>query len=169
MTCIHYASGYRYQLRRPHVEKTAVRPPARIETDWLALDPDGTLYLFAGYAWDGASGPTFDSKSSMRASLSHDGFYQLLRLGLLAAEWREAVDAEFHRICREDGMWSWRAALWHQAVRRFASPAADPAQVTPDECAPGGDCCNAPGRLTHAIAPLLQLPLAPDSLDPSDT
>lgn len=143
MTCIHYGAGYKYQLRRPHVEKTAVWPPAPIVTEWITLDTDGTLTIRAGYAWDGAS-KALDSKSSMRGSLSHDAFYQLMRMGLLDRErWRAVADAELERICREDGMWGWRASAWHLAVRVFADPASDPAQAEPDQCAPGGSCCTA--------------------------
>jgi hypothetical protein len=140
--CIRYAAGYKYQLRAPHVEVIEIRPPAAIVTDWIVLEPDGRLTIRAGYAWDGASGPTYDSKSSMAASLVHDALYQLLREGLLAADLRPAADAVFHRICREDGMWGPRAWLWHQAVRTFASPAADPALKSPDECAPRQSCCG---------------------------
>jgi hypothetical protein len=138
MTCIRFARGYKYQLRAGH---SAVLPeladPQRkpINTGWLELDPDGTLRVFAGYAWDGASGPTYDSRSSMRPSLYHDIGYQLIRLGLLPHSMRAAIDSMFRRVCKEDGMWSIRAQLWYQAVRIFADPATDPAAESPDETA----------------------------------
>lgn len=137
--CIRYSPGYKYQLRAGYAVRLPeladpLRPP--IVTDWLELDPDGTLRFRPGYAWDGASGPTYDSKSSMRPSLGHDGLYQLMRMGLLSMAYREIVDEIFKRMCLEDGMWSWRATLWHMAVRTFGKPGADPATVEPDECAP---------------------------------
>ena len=46
----------------------------RIEDDFFTLQEDGTLIVNKGFAWDGASGPTFDSRSSMRPSLVHDVF-----------------------------------------------------------------------------------------------
>jgi hypothetical protein len=142
--CIHFADGYKYQLRAPYVTRLEIRPEHGAGTDWLTLETDGTLTIRAGYAWDGASGPTFDSKSSMRASLVHDALYQLMRLGLLNISFRPAVDAIFRRMCKEDGMWSPRAQLWYLAVRIFASPAADPASESPDKHAPTDVCMETP-------------------------
>jgi hypothetical protein len=140
--CIRYAAGYSYQLRAAYAVRLpeledALRLP--IVTDWLELDPDGTLRIRAGYAWDGPSGPTIDSKSAMRGSLVHDSLYQIQRAGLLDA--REAADKVFHRLCVEDGMFGPRAWLWYHAVRIFAKPATDPAAESPDQCAPEG-CCE---------------------------
>jgi hypothetical protein len=98
MTCIRYRQGLKYQLRAPYVIQTPIRPAHGAGTEWLTLDVDGTLTIRAGYAWDGASGPTYDSKSSMRGSLVHDG--------MLAP----------------------RAWLWYHAVRIFAKPAATSAE-----------------------------------------
>jgi hypothetical protein len=136
--CLVYARGYKYQTRRPFVIalpelRGAVAEP--VSTDWITLDPDGTLTIRSGYAWDGASGPTYDTKSSMRGSCSHDALYQLIRLGLLSIEWREAADRLFERLCLTDKMLPPRAWLWYHAVRIFASPAADPASESPDETA----------------------------------
>lgn len=144
MPCIQYAAGYKYQLRHTYSLSTGIACDAPIRTDWLEMTAQGQLTIHAGYAWDGASGPTFDSKSSMRASLVHDAGYQMIRLGLLPPSTRAAWDDLFHRLCREDGMWKPRAWLWFHAVRGFASPATDPASEAPDECAPGGceGCTN---------------------------
>jgi hypothetical protein len=141
MNCIRYASGYKYQLRAGY----AVRLPeladsgrAPIITEWIELDPDGTLRLRPGYACDGASGPTYDSRSSMRGAFVHDALYQLMRMGLLHHRWRAPSDRAFHRICLEDGMWPPRAWAWYHLVRIFANPAADPANLSPDKSAPSG-------------------------------
>lgn len=136
--CIHYSSGYKYQLRASYavlLPEIAHAEREPVTTDWLELDPDGTLRVRAGYAWDGASGPTIDTKSSMRASLLHDACYQLIRKGLLDHSFRPVVDRMFRRICKEDGMWSVRAQLWYLGVRIFADPATDPASEAPDESA----------------------------------
>ena len=74
----------------------------------------------------------------MRAAFYHDAGYQLIRLGLLSHESRAKLDAMFHRICKEDGMFGPRAWLWYHAVRIFANPATDPAAEAPDEYAPKG-------------------------------
>jgi hypothetical protein len=136
--CLVYARGYKYQVRAAHavlIPELADPTRALIRTEWLELDPDGTLRVRAGYAWDGASGPTYDSKSSMRASLYHDCGYQMIRLGLLAQAMRAPLDTMFHRVCLEDKMWSVRAQLWYDMVRIFAKPATDPAAESPDEFA----------------------------------
>ena len=136
--CIQYKRGYKYQLQAGHAQRLPeLYDPTRapIVTDWLELDPDGTMRHRPGYAWDGASGPTYDSKSSMRASLYHDGGYQLIRMGLLPPEMREPLDLMFHRICREDKMWKARAWAWFHLVRTFAAGAAEPGSERPAESA----------------------------------
>ena len=139
--CIVYARGYKYQLRAAHAvlipELVDLLRPV-IVTPWIELSPDGWLRFRAGYAWDGASGPTYDSKSSMRASLYHDGGYQLIRLGLLDHALRATLDKIFRRICIEDRMWSARAEIWYHLVRIFADPATDHAAESPDERAGSG-------------------------------
>ncbi len=124
-TCLVYARGYKYQTRAAFtilLPEMAGAVAAPVSTDWLELDPEGWLRIRAGYAWDGASGPTWDSKSSMRGSCVHDSLYQLMRLGLLNREWREVVDLVFWRICEDDGMLPPRAWAWYHAVRIFADP-----------------------------------------------
>lgn len=139
--CIRFAQGYKYQLRAPYVTQLEIRPPHGCGTDWITLDVDGNLTVRAGYAWDGASGPTIDSKSSMRASLVHDALFQLMRLGLLPDSFFAPANEIFHRMCEEDGMFGPRAWLWYHAVRIFAKPATDPAAESPDVCAPC-DCTS---------------------------
>jgi hypothetical protein len=84
------------------------------------------LSLKAGYAWDGPSGPTFDTKTFMRGSLVHDALYGLLREGLLDKNYRLQADEILGRICRSDGMNLFRVWYVVKAVKRFAGAAADP-------------------------------------------
>jgi hypothetical protein len=145
MNCIRYAAGYKYQLRAAYatvLPELADPVRAPIVTDWIELDPAGTIRFRPGYAWDGASGPTLDTRDTMRGSLVHDGCYQLMRMGLLDhARWRAPTDRAFRRICLEDGMWPPRAWAWYHLVRVFADPAAT-ANESPDECA-GCGCSEA--------------------------
>ena len=83
-------------------------------------------FIRSGYAWDGASGPTIDSKSSMEASLVHDALYQLMRMELLPQLYRNYADNFFKKICIIKGMWKFRAGAWFYAVKNFASVAASP-------------------------------------------
>ena len=123
---IQYREGYKYQLAYTAVFKTRIRPSVDIITEFIRLYTDGTLILMSGYAWDGASGPTIDTKTSMRGALIHDAFYQLMRQGHLSLEFRQDVDDEFLRYLLLDGMWSVRANLWHRSVHRWAASAANP-------------------------------------------
>ncbi len=85
---------------------------------------DGTLTLSKGYSWDGASGPAIDTDTILRASLVHDGFYQLIREGALTTGSRKAADIIFRQICIEDGMVRIRAWWCYLAVRLFGQWAA---------------------------------------------
>jgi len=124
---IYYREGYKYQLTREYRVFIGIFVSQRIETEWLTLDTDGWLTIREGYAWDGPSGPTFDTPSSMRGSLIHDALYQLIRRGLLESGWRDKADDLLHDTCIEDGMIHFRAELWEEAVSHFAETAADPA------------------------------------------
>ena len=109
---IHYKEGYKYQLVKDYTTETNIRPKYFIRSKFVRLDIDGFLYIFYGYAWDGASGPAIDCKKNMRASLIHDALSQLAREGYLnAKEHKEAIDEEFYKVLREDGMWSPRIAI----------------------------------------------------------
>ena len=123
---IKYRAGYKYQLAENHHTLVNIFPAETIKSEFITLDVTGKLTIKAGYAWDGPSGPTLDSRSSMRGSLVHDAIYQLLREKKLPAFYRKEADEELYRRLREDGMWGWRAWLWRREVNKFAGAAADP-------------------------------------------
>lgn len=123
---IHFRAGYRYQLAKTYLTSLEyVKPPTDIWFDWTCLTAGGFIEIRKDYAWDGPSGPAMDTKNAMRGSLVHDACYQLLRLGFLDPVLREAIDREYRRICREDGMSRLRAWIHFRALRRFASGAAE--------------------------------------------
>ena len=126
MDRIRYRAGCKYQLAETYSAETVVCSDEKIETDFIDLDKEGLLTIRAGYAWDGPSGPTFDTKSFMRGSLVHDALYQLMRGGHLPSSCREDADQELHRICREDGMNRFRAWYVLLGVRKGAGFAAAP-------------------------------------------
>ena len=133
---IKYYAGYNYQLAETYSVQTRVRPRQAIHTRFTQLDEDGMLTIAGGYAWDGPSGPTMDTKSAMRGSLVHDAFYQMLRLGLLSQTWRHIADEEYQRMCIEDGMFKLRAR-WHmKALKWFGGPAARTVPEPPPLTAP---------------------------------
>src|SRR6187551_3124913 len=142
MNCIQYASGYKYLLRRMYSVKTPIYPSECIKTPWIHLSRGGMLTIMMDYAWDGPSGPTVDTKDSMRGSLIHDALYQLIRMGHLDAELKNPIDRFFRDVLIQDGMLALRAEAWYAAVRAFGRPTFDSAVVYPDqiagcECAPG--------------------------------
>lgn len=125
---IAYSEGFKYQLRADYVIQTSVLPMSGkdVITEFIRLSATGLLWIRDGYAWDGASGPTWDSPSSMRSSLVHDAVYQLMREELVSQKFRVVIDGKFYDICIEDGMYAWRAKVWHVLVRDLALSAANP-------------------------------------------
>lgn len=122
---IYYKEGFKYQLTQDHIEEIGIVPSQPIKTEYIWLDEEGFLVVKKGYAWDGASGPTIDTKSSMRGSLVHDALYQLMRMGLLDEKIvRPKADALLKKLCIEDGMNYIRADFWKIAVNLFAESAA---------------------------------------------
>ena len=114
---IYYRSHYKYQLTRPYVVQTGICPPEEIHYQFFTLNTSGVLEVKAGYAWDGASGPTWDTKSSMRPSLVHDCFCQMAADRRLDYKtYATAYNALFRRMCEEDGMWKLRAMIWQAGV-----------------------------------------------------
>jgi len=93
------------------------------ESDFLRLAA-GTLHIKAGYAWDGPSGPTIDTKNFMRGSLVHDALYQLHREGVL--DCRMKCDKILRQICIEDGMSALRAWWVYRGVRLGGSRSVEP-------------------------------------------
>ena len=124
---IFYKSGYKYQLTHPAVFYTKIKPETTIQTEYLRLTTNGVLFIKAGYAWNGPSGPTIDTPNFMPSSLMHDVMYQLFRMELLDVDrWRKVVDQELRRISLEDGMNRVRAWYIYHSVRLGAHKAAQP-------------------------------------------
>lgn len=120
---IEYRKGYKYQLNKDYSVATEIKS-YNIDTLFIKLTPDGILTGRAGYAWDGASGPTIDTLNSMRGSLVHDMLYQLMREKLIPMSYREPADRLLKNICKEDGMFFIRAEAWFIGVDIFAAKAA---------------------------------------------
>lgn len=131
--CILYREGYKYVLEEDfQVQLRHVRPKMHVATPFIELTTDGLLTIRKGYAWDGASGPTFDTNSSMRAALAHDAIYQLIRESWLIFELdRPLADRELEWIGREDGMWAARARTWLSILGRFGGSSARPSAIKP--------------------------------------
>jgi hypothetical protein len=120
---------YKYRVLRDIVVQTEIRG-FDVREKYFDILPNGHITVRAGYCWDGASGPTFDTPASMRGSLIHDIIYQCLREGqLLDGEYnkkkhstiRLLADREIYSMCREDGMRWVRASCWYMGVRLAGS------------------------------------------------
>jgi hypothetical protein len=134
---IRYRAGYKYQLAEDYTVRTPVCPDDDIIHEWFVLTRIGVLLIKSGYAWDGASGPTFDTKSSMRPSLVHDVFCQMMRSRLIDYnKWQDTVNEFFKHQCVDDGMSAIRASLWHAAVEFANAGHPDQGESNPIQEAP---------------------------------
>jgi len=118
---IKYSKGYKYQLREDLIVKTLIIPKEKITHRFFTLDVDGVLVIKEAYAWNGCSGPTWDTNTNMRAGCLHDCFFQMMRLGLLDRNtYFHQVNQFFHAILLEDGMIKVRAWYYFKAVDNFS-------------------------------------------------
>jgi len=89
-----------------------------VKTKYISLY-DGILTIRENYAWDGASGLSLDTPSSMIPALVHDALYQLMRSGDLPQDCKDKVDRLFYDLLIKHGMNTIRAWYWYQAVKVF--------------------------------------------------
>ena len=129
---------YKYQLQRDYRCAVDIRPDSDIDVSdgWFSLSVEGIARFRKGYSWDGPSGPALDTPNFMRASLVHDGLYQMMREGKLPSSYRKTADKIMRDICREDGMSRFRAWYTYQGVRAFGASRVKPKPVQPVVCAP---------------------------------
>lgn len=130
---IRYKEGYKYLLVEKYKVKIDIFPLVAITTKYIELDMFGVLTINAGYAWDGPSGPTIDTKNFIRGSLVHDALYQLMRENHLDKVWFNKANDILYQICIEDGMSWFRARYVKLAVDLFGYDAminADTAIIT---------------------------------------
>jgi hypothetical protein len=126
MKFIKYRDGYKYQLAEDYMSDTGITLLGSVSNHFIVLSKTGQLIVKEDYAWDGPSGPTYDSQNFMRGSLEHDALYQLMREGLLPASMRKTADARLRTVCREDGMSAVRAWWVYQGVRVGGAGAIEP-------------------------------------------
>lgn len=126
MRFIRYKAGFKYQLAQGAMYASEIQIFEGINTKYFNMTLDGLIQVNAGYAWDGPSGPSLDTKNFMRGSLFHDIGYQMLREGLLphGQGYRTKFDELLRHLCIADGMSKFRAWYVYESVNRFAKKAA---------------------------------------------
>jgi hypothetical protein len=122
---ITYSQGYKYQLEKDFVTEVEIFGEY-IVSPFIELNPNGNLLIRKGYAWDGPSGPTIDTKNFMRGALVHDALYQLMREYGLNRDYRPTADMIMRKFCRKDGMNIVRAWVIWFSVRLFGRDSARP-------------------------------------------
>jgi hypothetical protein len=129
-TVMYYEEGYKYQLAQDCLLMTPICG-YHCTIPFAELQTDGSLLLLKGFAWDGASGLTIDTKSSQRGSAGHDALYRMLRANLIPHNPCFHLANKFLcEQCKIDGMWHWRANAWFRAVEKFGDAYA---AVQPDK------------------------------------
>ena len=120
--------GYKYRLAETLVVKTDIRNRG-FKHPLFILKDDSTLVINVGYLWDGVSGPTWDTKSTMLPGLVHDALYQAIRLELLPLNFKDEIDELFYRLMIQEGVWALRAGYFYLAVYTFGAYSCVPGDV----------------------------------------
>jgi hypothetical protein len=123
---------YKYETIKRREIQTGWILPRDVYTNrnFVTLTRDGLLTVNSLYAWDGPSGPTFDTPSTMRASLAHDALYQLMREGKLDQSYRIPADEVLRTVMLADykGKWpkwhAFRVQVWILGLEKFGGAAA---------------------------------------------
>lgn len=124
---------YKYIILEDWQIKFEQGPEQDIRTEFVDFLQDGTFRLKKGFLCDGPSGPTIDTKTSLKGAFVHDGGYYLLRKKQLGQEWRSFFDNKLEEICIDSGMNPIRAEVWHKMVKDFAAYASKPDKIKVQE------------------------------------
>ena len=118
---------YKYDLVEDYSYQTAnIEISEDADLGLLKFDTSGLLIIKKGYAWDGPSGPTFDTKNFMRGSLVHDALYQLMREKKIGQDQKKRADEILREICLASGMSKIRAWWVYQGVKIGGKSSAKP-------------------------------------------
>lgn len=106
----------KYRVARDYEHQTDILG-CDVKTEYIDLNPNGLLKIRAKWLYNGPSGPTYDSKDSMRGSAVHDALYYFMQMGLIEMKYRHYADKLLHEILLEDGMSPFLAGIWYTGVR----------------------------------------------------
>jgi len=101
---IHNRTFKGFILTKDYVIKTNITQP-NIDHKFFSLH-NGILIIKKGYWWNGVTG-WVTTKSTLRSSLVHDCFYQMMQESLLNLRYKTRVDKLYYNMAIEDGGWKW--------------------------------------------------------------
>ena len=119
---------YKYKLSETFTIQTSIKNNS-FKHKFFTLKDSGILVINKGYLWDGVSGPTWDTKSTMIPGLVHDAFYQAIRLELLPLLFKEEVDTVFYELMIYHKVWKTRACYFYKAVKEFGHNSCVPGNI----------------------------------------
>lgn len=119
-----YIGGFKFQIIEDFIISIeGLNLDRDIKHEFMEFYTDGTLILKRGFAWDGPSGMTIQTKNSMIPSAVHDALYRLIRYGYLPLTFKPISDKIFYKLLLRYGMHPWRAYVWFLSVRLFGMEA----------------------------------------------
>lgn len=80
---------------------------------------NGILSIYKHFQWNGASGPVYDTKNVMRASLIHDALYTMFYDTKFHKDAIKVSDKIFRDICIEDGVNKVVANVYYAGLRVY--------------------------------------------------
>lgn len=120
-----------FKLTNRHITKTGIVGFDYDDED-VKLDIYGNLTSKAGFYF-GASGPTWDTKSSREASCLHDALYWISQNNGFIRTYdghipndkaiKMAADSLLYNTAIKNGMYRWRACMWLTALHQFGGNA----------------------------------------------
>ena len=124
----YYKHLYKYELAEDVIiHLVSILPKKEIEHEFFNFNVSGRLLIRKGYRWDGPSGPTVDSKSTLIASMVHDVGYQMTRDGHFSIDEDRALwDKIYRELLIANGTNQARAWGHWYALRKFGWHAAEP-------------------------------------------
>jgi len=119
---------YKYKLAETFVIQTPFLEMG-FTHELFVLKDNGSLVINIGYLWDGVSGPTWDTNSTMIPGLVHDAFYQAIRLMLIPVYMKEKIDEFFYVLMLRYKVWKTRAKYFYQAVKTLGHKSCVPGNI----------------------------------------
>ena len=127
-----YKKGYKYQVAEEDCWMSNVTGLSAVG-DFYKICESGLIIARKGYAYDGPSGPTIDTKTFLRGALFHDIAFQATREGKIPRnkELFHAWNQMLIDICDNAGMWKIRQKWVLFGVDKGSYWATDPKNDNP--------------------------------------